>query len=108
MPALPARFAKLARLLCLLAFAFAALAASFSLKADTPASSPKQRAGGCYCGCTSKSGRLSGCTKMCDLPKYANQWWATTCRKPHIADPIEHRDAGPRFPHPGRAERASR
>jgi len=89
-----------------LALAFAILPAS--LNADTHPFSRKPNVGGCYCGCTSKSGKMSACTKMCDLPRYAARWWATTCAKPHMQPAPENHDAGPRYSHPGRAERASR
>jgi hypothetical protein len=45
---------------------------------------------------------------MCDLPRYAARWWATTCAKPHMQPAPENHDAGPRYSHPGRAERASK
>ena len=61
---------------------------------------------GCYCGCA-QSKTSAGCTKMCELPKYASRWWAVTCAKPHMTTPTEKSGAGPRLPHPGRAERAS-
>lgn len=44
---------------------------------------------------------------MCELPKYANRRWAVTCAKPRMKLPVENRDAGPRFEHPGRKERAA-
>ena len=31
----------------------------------------------CYCHCD----HAKQCTKMCDLPKYENRWWANSCRK---------------------------
>jgi hypothetical protein len=43
---------------------------------------------------------------MCEMPKYAAKRWATTCAKPRFKRPVENRDAGPRFEHPGRNERA--
>lgn len=33
----------------------------------------------CYCGCDMKAGTPM-CTRMCELPKYANRPWATTCQ----------------------------
>jgi hypothetical protein len=60
----------------------------------------------CYCGC-SASKTSAGCGKMCELPKYASRRWAVTCAKPRATTPTENPDAGPRFPRPGRSERAS-
>lgn len=34
----------------------------------------------CYCGCDSMSG-TAACAHLCELPKYQNRWWATTCRR---------------------------
>src|ERR1700732_3500983 len=34
----------------------------------------------CYCHCEHQAGAKQ-CTKMCDLPKYENRWWATSCHK---------------------------
>ena len=34
----------------------------------------------CYCGCDMKAGAPM-CTHMCELPKYANRSWATTCNR---------------------------
>lgn len=64
---------------------------------------PKVRT--CYCHCA--AGRMHrGCVKFCQLPKYASREWATSCDKPRLKLPVEKQDAGPRFEHPGRAERA--
>jgi len=43
---------------------------------------------------------------MCESPKYAARWWAKTCAKPRLKLPVENRNVGPRFPHPGSNERA--
>jgi len=81
------------------------LAGSMILSADTRTDLRAANAEACYCHCAeSKAHR--GCVKMCELPKYAAKRWATTCAKPRIKVPVENRDAGPRFPHPGRNERA--
>jgi|GEM_PF-1469093 hypothetical protein len=72
---------------------------------DAPGALRKIPAGGCYCGC-SKRRQMGDCIKLCQLPKYASRWWATSCVKPRIHKPAGNPDAGPRFPHPGRAERA--
>ena len=33
----------------------------------------------CYCNCQHENGKP--CTKMCELPQYADRWWATSCHK---------------------------
>jgi hypothetical protein len=88
----------------LLALALAAVAA-LGLLADTPSRVRDVPAGGCYCGCCESHAR-GGCVKMCELPKYASRWWATTCAKPRVQHPAVHSDAGPRLRRPARAEHA--
>lgn len=34
----------------------------------------------CYCGCDMKAGAPM-CTHICELPKYANRSWATSCTR---------------------------
>jgi len=34
----------------------------------------------CYCHCEHMDGGKQ-CTKMCELPKYENRWWANSCHK---------------------------
>jgi hypothetical protein len=34
----------------------------------------------CYCNCEKMAGAKK-CTKMCELPQYANRWWAVSCHK---------------------------
>jgi len=34
----------------------------------------------CYCGCDMKAGTPM-CTQMCELPKYQNRSWATSCNR---------------------------
>jgi hypothetical protein len=34
----------------------------------------------CYCHCPHETG-MNHCTKMCELPKYQNRWWAISCHK---------------------------
>jgi hypothetical protein len=34
----------------------------------------------CYCGCDMKAGAPM-CTHMCELPKYQNRSWATSCNR---------------------------
>jgi len=81
------------------------LAGSLILSADTPSELRSATVGTCYCHCA-ESKALGSCVKMCESPKYAARRWATTCAKPRLKLPVENRDAGPRFPHPGRSERA--
>lgn len=90
----------------LAALALCAFALLTPALADT-GTSRKPSAGGCYCGCSSRPARMGDCTKMCDLPRYSSRWWATTCAKPRMHSAPQDHDAGPRFPRPGRAERAS-
>ena len=87
-------------------FAAALLFSALILRADTPGRTRSVSAGGCYCNCAQSKTKL-GCVKMCELPRYASRWWATTCAKPRASSPAENPGAGPRLPHPGRAERAS-
>src|SRR6516162_1990705 len=79
---------------------------AISVWADTNGRVKKVDAGGCYCGCA-QSKTSAGCTKMCELPKYASRWWAVTCTKPRTTAPSESPGAGPRLSHPPRAERAA-
>jgi hypothetical protein len=81
------------------------LAGSLVLSADTPGELRTAEVGTCYCHCAESSAHRS-CVKMCEMPKYAARHWATTCAKPRFRRPAENRDAGPRFEHPGRNERA--
>ena len=82
------------------------LASSLILRADAPGATRSIPAGGCYCNCAHSKTKL-GCVKMCELPKYASRWWATTCAKPRASSPAQNNGAGPRLPHPDRAESAS-
>ncbi len=81
------------------------LTACCTLFANTPGRLRGVPAGGCYC-CCSESHAHSGCAKMCELPKYANRWWATTCAKPHLQKPADDSNAGPHLHHPDHAEHA--
>ncbi|HEY6946822.1 MAG TPA: hypothetical protein VI431_16915 [Candidatus Acidoferrum sp.] len=89
----------------LLGLAILLLACSLPLVADTPSLVRQVTAGGCYCHCA-ESKLHGGCVKMCETRKYAHRWWATSCAKPHMHTPSHDSHAGPRFPHPGRAEHA--
>jgi len=53
---------------------------SCSLLADTRAVVGHQDSA-CYCHCAVSKAR-SGCAKMCEMPKYASRWWATSCARP--------------------------
>ena len=43
---------------------------------------------------------------MCDSKRYVSRWRAAKCTKPHMQTPTHNSNAGPRFPHPDRAEHA--
>src|ERR1700760_1266395 len=60
----------------------------------------------CYCHCGMSKAR-GGCVKMCEMPKYASRWWATSCARPKSKVSKDASKVGPRFPRPGRAERAA-
>ena len=47
-------------------------ALAFSTSADTRGQLRKTRVEGCYCGCA-QSKTSAGCTKMCEIPKYASR-----------------------------------
>jgi hypothetical protein len=81
------------------------LGSALIVSADTPGELRAAAVSTCYCHC-SDAGAHRACVKMCDSPKYAPRLWATTCVKPRMKLPVENRDAGPRFEHPGRNERA--
>jgi hypothetical protein len=93
----------------LLLSAAALLAWSQILAANTLVRIQPKADDGCYCHCSESRSR-DGCTKMCELPKYASRWWATTCVKPrHHYSPLPNPanpGASPRLPHPDRAEHA--
>jgi hypothetical protein len=82
------------------------LGGSFLLLADTPQELRTLETGTCYCHCSGARAHHA-CVKICETPKYASRPWATNCAKPRMRLPLEKRDAGPRFEHPGRNERAS-
>jgi hypothetical protein len=81
-------------------------ALALSTSADTSRQLGKTNVAACYCGCA-QSKISAGCTKMCELPKYASRWWAVSCSKPRVQSPAETPGAGPHYPHKPRAERAS-
>ena len=76
------------------------------VSADTPSELRSANVGVCYCHCAESRGHRT-CVKMCDSPRFASRPWATRCVKPRLRLPMENHDAGPRYPHPGRAERAA-
>ena len=81
------------------------LGCSLALLADTPALLRSTPVGGCFCHCA-ESKAHGGCVKMCDSKRYKSRARARSCAKPHMHSPLGDSHAGPRFPHPGRAEHA--
>jgi hypothetical protein len=81
------------------------LVLSWSLWADTSGLLKSTPAGGCYCHCSKAKG-LGSCVKMCELPKYASRWWATSCAKSRNRYTGDNPGAGPRLRHKDRAEHA--
>jgi len=79
-----------------------ALAASSSLFADSSTRLGNSSVGGCYC-CCGEARTPAGCVKICELPKYASRWWATSCAKPRLHRPAEDSNAGPHLRRPDRA-----
>src|SRR6267154_1908894 len=49
---------------------------------------------GCYCHCSKGKG-LGSCVKMCEMPKYASRWWATSCTKSRSRYSGDNPGAGP-------------
>ncbi len=37
----------------------------------------------CYCHCAYEAG-MKHCTKMCELPKFQDRWWAISCHKKNL------------------------
>jgi len=106
MPFLPGNYPNQRNLWVVAAsFFISFLAGSLILSADTPGELRTAEVGTCYCHCAEASAHHA-CVKMCETPKYAAKRWAATCVKPRFKRPAENRDAGPRFEHPGRNERA--
>jgi hypothetical protein len=89
----------------LLLLGSALLAMSWSLLADTPGRLKSTQAAGCYCHCSKGKG-LGSCVKMCEMPKYASRWWATSCTKSRSRYSGDNPGAGPRLRHKDRAEHA--
>jgi hypothetical protein len=81
------------------------LGCSLILSANAPTELRVAAVGTCYCHCA-ESRAHRNCVKMCDKPKHASRIGAGSCVKPRLRRPVENHDAGPRFPHLGRAERA--
>jgi hypothetical protein len=79
---------------------------ALSTFANTSGSFHKTNVNGCFCSCA-MSKTSAGCTKMCELPKYASRWWAVSCAKPRAQAPATSPGAGPHYPRAPRAERAS-
>ena len=95
----PRLIASLRRAFCASVFAAISAASLFANSSHLLRSMP---AGSCYC-CCNESRAAAGCAKMCELPKYASRWWATTCAKPHVRRPAASTDAGPHLRRPDRA-----
>jgi len=79
-----------------------ALGTAQSLLADTSTRLRSSPPGSCYC-CCGESRVAAGCVKICELPKYASRWWASTCAKPHVHRPAQDSNAGPHLRRPDRA-----
>jgi len=91
--------ALLSRIFCV---GLLAIVSGTSLFANTASSLRSVPAGNCYC-CCNQLPAAGGCVKMCELPKYASRWWATTCAKPRMRRPAHSSDAGPHIRRPDRA-----
>ena len=89
----------------LLLLGSALLAMCLPLFADTPGRLKFTQTEVCYCHCSRAKG-LAGCVKMCELPKYASRWWATSCAKSRKHYSGDNPGAGPRLRHKDRAEHA--
>ncbi|HSC46076.1 MAG TPA: hypothetical protein VLC94_09605, partial [Candidatus Acidoferrum sp.] len=60
------------------------------------------------CSCKCMQGQThAGCSRICDTQRRASRWGANSCAKPRLRKPVDNHGAGPRLPHPPRAERAS-
>ena len=85
----------------------ATLSLALILCADTPGnlSSPAHPSA---CSCKCMQGQThAGCSRICDTQRRASRWGANSCAKPRLRKPVDNHGAGPRLPHPPRAERAS-
>ena len=61
--------------------ALLASVAPLGLLADRPSREASGRTKtSCYCRCSTREMKQE-CTKMCELPKYENRSWATSCHK---------------------------
>src|ERR1700693_4236210 len=58
--------------------------AAFASQSPTLVFGPKTPL--CYCKCEHGTGKQ--CTKMCELPKYQNRRWATSCHKKGAAENV--------------------
>src|SRR5262245_56509326 len=81
------------------------LVGSAELRADTSFRFQRNATPTCYCRC-GVSQVHGGCAKMCETARFASRWWATSCAKPRRKPNANPSKAGPRLPHPGRAEHA--
>ena len=78
------------------------LASGLGVQADTRFSIGTESAAGCYCHCAMSKAR-GGCAKICETPKYASRWWATSCTRPRRKAPVDNPGAHPRLPRPAGA-----
>jgi hypothetical protein len=74
------------RTLAIIAGAFAFCAPAWSDAGIPGRSSGTQRM--CYCDCDAKAGAAM-CTHMCELAKYENRSWASSCHKKPASDAAE-------------------
>jgi hypothetical protein len=72
------RISQAIRIVILLGTVSGAALASQTPLLITSAKSPL-----CYCHCEHMDGGKQ-CTKMCELPKYENRWWANSCHKKSV------------------------
>jgi hypothetical protein len=71
------RSSKIRKASCVLALlATMASVALANQSVGLPSTSPTPF---CYCNCKQQDGVMM-CTKMCELPKYQNRWWAHSCQ----------------------------
>jgi hypothetical protein len=61
-----------------------AIAATATLADETAITSSATQTPLCYCNCKQQNG-IAMCTKMCELPKYQNRWWARSCQKTNFS-----------------------
>jgi hypothetical protein len=92
------------------AFAFSLLLAAITIFPHQSLADPARRALAvrpfhCYCGC--ESAGKSCATKLCELPKYENRDWATSCRKHALENPRASESTTGVDPAPAHSSQAS-